>query len=363
MRAFFELKWELINGRPPSFASDPLNPFLHYAPMTLWNKTRDGRWVMPCNVYPKLRARATTLLRCDDSVSAVQNAMLQWRADELETAAAEAGLPFAMLRTTEEFMKELQYTEVLSREPLIRLEKISESDPVLFKSGGKTPLDGVRALGMGHVIAGSGIGRDLALFGADVLNIWQPLDWELDPFYWTSHVGMRSSIFDLHEKRDLEKMNQLLNDADVFFSNRRPGYQERFGLTADELCSKHPGLIHAKVVLFGETGPWSNRTGFDDVTGAVEELSMDEIKAQFETNFFGAVRVMKAVLPIMRKQKSGVIVNTSSIGGLIGVPLHSAYVGSKFALEGFSESMKYELEDFGIKIILIEPGAGTNQFH
>ena len=67
---------------------------------------------MPCNVYPKLRARATTLLRCDDSVSAVQNAMLQWRADELETAAPEAGLPFAMLRTTEEFMREPQYTEV-----------------------------------------------------------------------------------------------------------------------------------------------------------------------------------------------------------------------------------------------------------
>jgi crotonobetainyl-CoA:carnitine CoA-transferase CaiB-like acyl-CoA transferase len=195
--------------------------------------------------------------------------MLQWRAEELETAAAEAGLPFAMLRTTEEFMEELQYTEVLSKEPLIRLEKIGESDPVPFKPGGKTPLDGVRALGMGHVIAGPGIGRDLALFGADVLNIWQPLDWELEMFYWTSHVGMRSSILDLHEKADLEKMNQLLNDADIFFSNRRPGYQERFGLTADELCSKHPGLIHAKVTLFGETGPWSNRAGFDEVAGAV----------------------------------------------------------------------------------------------
>ena len=266
---FFDLKWELINGRPPSLASDPQNPFLQYPPVTLWNKTRDGRWVMPCNYYPKLRAGATTLLRCDDSVSAVQNAMLQWRAEELETAAAEAGLPFAMLRTTEEFMKELQYTEVLSREPLIRLEKIGESDPVPFKPGGKTPLDGVRALGMGHVIAGSGIGRDLALFGADVLNIWQPLDWELEMFYWTSHVGMRSSILDLREKTDLEKMNQLLNDADIFFSNRRPGYHERFGLTADELCSKNPGLIHAKVVLFGETGPWSNRAGFDEVAGAV----------------------------------------------------------------------------------------------
>ena len=141
---------------PLSFASDPLNPFLHYPPLTLWNKTRDGRWVMPANIYPRLRAGATTLLRCDDSVSAVQNAMLQWRADELETAAAEAGLPFAMLRTTQEFMKELQYTEVLSREPLIRVEKIGESDPVPFKPGAKTPLDGVRALGMVHVIAGPG---------------------------------------------------------------------------------------------------------------------------------------------------------------------------------------------------------------
>jgi len=72
---------------------------------------------------------------------------------------------------------------------------------------------------------------------------------------------------------------------------------------------------------------------------------------------------MKAVLPMMRKQKSGIIVNLSSIGGLTGVQLNSAYAGSKFALEGFSESMKYELEGFGIKVILIEPGAvNTNIF-
>ena len=64
--------------------------------------------------YPRLQAHATTLLRCDDSVNAVQNAMLQWRADELETATSEAGALFAMLRTTEEFMKEIEYTEVLS---------------------------------------------------------------------------------------------------------------------------------------------------------------------------------------------------------------------------------------------------------
>jgi crotonobetainyl-CoA:carnitine CoA-transferase CaiB-like acyl-CoA transferase len=262
---FFEREWEKVNGRQASFASDPENHFIHYPSMTLWHKTRDGRWVMPANVYPRLRAPATTLLSCDDSVNAVQNAILQWRADELETAASEAGLPFAMLRTTEEFMKEIQYTEVLSKEPLIKVEKIGASDPVPFRSGGKTPLDGVRALGMGRVIAGAGIGRDLALFGADVLNIWQPLDWELEIFYWTSHVGMRSSILDFHEQADLKPFDQLLNDADVFFSNRRPGYQERYGLTADELCSRRPGLIHAKVTLHGETSPWSNRTGFDEV--------------------------------------------------------------------------------------------------
>jgi|SRR5690242_11911400 crotonobetainyl-CoA:carnitine CoA-transferase CaiB-like acyl-CoA transferase len=72
---------------------------------------------------------------------------------------------------------------------------------------------------------------------------WQPLDWELDLFYRTSHVGMRSSILDLHENTDLEKFDQLMNDADVFFSNRRPGYQERYGLSSDELCMRSLGLF------------------------------------------------------------------------------------------------------------------------
>jgi hypothetical protein len=152
---FFPREWEKVNGHQASFASDPENPFLQYRTMTLWHKTRDGRWVMPAMPYPRLRARATTLLGCDDSVNAVQNAMLQWRADEL----------VAMLHTTEEFMKEIQYTEVLSKEPLIKIEKIEECDPVPFKSGGKTPLDGVRALGMGHVPAGAGIGRSCAVWG------------------------------------------------------------------------------------------------------------------------------------------------------------------------------------------------------
>jgi short-subunit dehydrogenase len=103
-----------------------------------------------------------------------------------------------------------------------------------------------------------------------------------------------------------------------------------------------------------------NNAGYA-LIGAFEETSMDEIKAQFETNFFGAVRVMQAVIPTMRKQRSGKIVNITSLGGRISFPLNSSYHATKFALEGLSESIQYELEPFGIKIILIEPGAiGSN---
>ena len=104
-----------------------------------------------------------------------------------------------------------------------------------------------------------------------------------------------------------------------------------------------------------------NNAGYS-LLGALEDLSMDEIKAQFETNLFGAIRVMKAVLPIMRKQQGGTIVNVSSMAGRVAFPLLPAYNGTKFALEGVSESMRYETDTFGIKIILVEPGAIRSNF-
>ena len=96
--------------------------------------------------------------------------------------------------------------------------------------------------------------------------------------------------------------------------------------------------------------------------GPLEELSIEEFKEQFEINFFGVIRVTQAVLPIMRRQRQGTIVNISSIAGRIGFPLSSAYVSSKFALEGLSESTAYEVEQFGIKVILVEPGVIKTNF-
>jgi NAD(P)-dependent dehydrogenase (short-subunit alcohol dehydrogenase family) len=104
-----------------------------------------------------------------------------------------------------------------------------------------------------------------------------------------------------------------------------------------------------------------NNAGYG-FTGALEETSMDEIKSQFETNFFGAVRVMKSVIPIMRKQATGIIVNTTSLSGKVPLPLESVYTASKFALEGISESIQYELEPLRIKIIIVEPGGVGSSF-
>ena len=100
-----------------------------------------------------------------------------------------------------------------------------------------------------------------------------------------------------------------------------------------------------------------NNAGYG-LFGSVEDLTIEEIKAQFETNFFGVVRVTQQILPIMRMRKKdgGTIVNISSVGGRMSVPFLSAYNSTKFALEGLSESMAYELEPFGIRVIIIEPG-------
>lgn len=93
------------------------------------------------------------------------------------------------------------------------------------------------------------------------------------------------------------------------------------------------------------------------IAGAAEETQLAEARTVFETNFFGMVRVTNAVLPIMRKRRSGKIITMSSAGGFVGFPFRALYVASKFALEGYHESLRYEVRPFGISVSLVEPGA------
>ena len=104
-----------------------------------------------------------------------------------------------------------------------------------------------------------------------------------------------------------------------------------------------------------------NNAGYG-LFGALEDISIADIKQQFETNLFGAIRTIKEVLPTMRKQKNGIIVNITSIAGVVGIPAECIYVSTKFALEGLSESISYELQPYEIKVILVEPSVINTNF-
>jgi NAD(P)-dependent dehydrogenase (short-subunit alcohol dehydrogenase family) len=114
--------------------------------------------------------------------------------------------------------------------------------------------------------------------------------------------------------------------------------------------------VDAAVRRFGRIDVLVNNAGYG-LEGAMEELTLDQYRAQFDVNVFGAVSVMKAVLPVMRAQKSGHIVNITSMGGLTAFPGLSAYHGSKFALEGISESLAKETAHLGIRVTIVEPGS------
>jgi NAD(P)-dependent dehydrogenase (short-subunit alcohol dehydrogenase family) len=104
-----------------------------------------------------------------------------------------------------------------------------------------------------------------------------------------------------------------------------------------------------------------NNAGYGQF-GCTEDVSVEEFRSQFETNFFSVVRIIQEVAPIMRNQGSGAIVNISSVAGKMGLPGSPAYISSKFALEGLGECLRYELGMFGIKTTLIEPGVIKTNF-
>jgi NAD(P)-dependent dehydrogenase (short-subunit alcohol dehydrogenase family) len=171
----------------------------------------------------------------------------------------------------------------------------------------------------------------------------------------TSLMLARNGYFTYATMRNLDKSDAII---DLKQKQKLPLEVLKLDVTNDKSVKE----AIEKIVNEQETiDVLVNNAGYA-LVGALEELSIEEIKEQFETNVFGVIRVVQEILPIMRKQRHGTIVNISSLAGRIGFPLTSAYVSSKFALEGLSESMAYEVEQFGIKVILIEPGVIKTNF-
>lgn len=144
----------------------------------------------------------------------------------------------------------------------------------------------------------------------------------------------------------------------VFGASRRPGPDgigvEFLAMDVDEEISVRSGLTRV-LDREGRIDAVVNCAGFG-LAGAVEDISIEEARAQFETNFFGTVRVCRAVLPVMRGQGSGIIVNVSSLAGLAAIPFQAYYSASKFALEGLTEALDMEVRPYGVRVVLVEPG-------
>ena len=155
--------------------------------------------------------------------------------------------------------------------------------------------------------------------------------------------------------RDIKKSTELEHAA------------KKENLTMDIIeldVDKEESIISAIKKITSDSGRIDvlvNNAGYGQF-GCTEDVSINEFRKQFETNFFSIVRIIQEVSPIMRKQNSGIIVNISSVVGRMGLPGSSAYISTKFALEGLSECLRYELGQFGIKVTLIEPGVIKTNF-
>ena len=171
----------------------------------------------------------------------------------------------------------------------------------------------------------------------------------------TSLVLAREGYHTFASMRDVNKAKEIKKIAD----------KENLPIDVIELdVDKEESIISAIKKVVSDGGRLDvlvNNAGYG-LFGCVEDTPIDDFRKQFETNFFSIVRIIQEVAPIMRNQNSGIIVNVSSVVGRMGLPGFPAYISTKYALEGLSECLRYELGQFGIKTTLIEPGAVKTNF-
>jgi len=119
--------------------------------------------------------------------------------------------------------------------------------------------------------------------------------------------------------------------------------------------------VAAAIAALGPLDVRVNNAGFG-IEGSVEEVPLDDVRRAFETNFFGAARMIQGVLPSMRERSTGLIINVTSIAGIAAPPLAGYYAATKFALEALSESLSIEVGHFGVKVMIVEPGGVATEF-
>jgi crotonobetainyl-CoA:carnitine CoA-transferase CaiB-like acyl-CoA transferase len=297
-----------INGYPyqlPYFIGNPMGFDLY--------RTKDGRFFLPTGAYPRLLAGMCTFLGCSPDKDSIAKAVSKWDGLELDEAAADKGLVFAVIRTPEEWAAHPQGKQLAER-PLVEIVKIGDSDPEPFTPAAR-PLSGVRVLSATHVIAGNVMSRTLAEHGAEVLQIAHPEEFEHEALIQDPCAGFTSCAWlDLNQPDARQKAYELAAGADVFVENYRTRKIADLGLSPEELAARRPGIIYASGRCFSYDGPWANRAGFDMealcVTGfTTEEGTPDQpafppthVMNDYIAGYIGAAGIQAALI---RRAKEG----------------------------------------------------------
>jgi crotonobetainyl-CoA:carnitine CoA-transferase CaiB-like acyl-CoA transferase len=251
-----------IDGEPPAV----------WAPLSGFWPAADG-FVRTHANYPHHERALRGLLALGGRATKtdVAQAIAEWNAVDVESAAARLGAVVGAVRSPEEWQEHAQ-ARVIASTPLVELDRFAGAPPRGW-SDDAPPLGGIRVLDLTRVLAGPIAARDLALAGAGVLRVDAPFLPETGWIHLDTGQGKRSTRLDLRDRRDLDEFQSLLSTADVLLTGYRPGALATFGLDPETLAEQHPGLVTGSVSAWGTSGPWAGRRGFDSIVQAVTGIS------------------------------------------------------------------------------------------
>ena len=306
------LDYTLINGVSKAWNSNVFVIFGGFA------RARDDRWMASAIAYPSQQQKLMNLLRCGPDPEQFRSAVARRESAELEEAAEVVQVPLHVIRTKEEWAATEQ-GRIHAETPLIHIEKIGDSEPIPLPQG-KRPLSGLKSLSFVHAVAGPCVGRALAMQGAECLNLNMP-DWvEFGNFYFTAQTGQRQAYLDARVAENRKHIYKLVEEADIFVENLRPGVADQEGYSPQALAERNPGIIYVSVKLNTHEGPWTRWPGYDLNAGALAGIYTAEgtpdqpmlpqqvnVICDIMTGYLGAIGVKAALLRRAREGGSYVV--------------------------------------------------------
>ncbi|NDI84814.1 CoA transferase [Undibacterium crateris] len=248
-----------------------------WSPLTGYYPTGDGRWIQLHTHFPHHSAGVLQVLDSAATREAVAAAILRWKAEELEAVLAQAGMCAAMIRTEQEWAQHPQ-AQAIAALPVVEIRRIGDA-PVQRLPSATRPLLGIRVLDLSRVIAAPVAARTLAQHGADVLAVGAAHLPEIPLLVMDTGRGKRNTRIDLRSAPGLQQVAQLMQHADVFLQAYRPGALAQFGLDAETLAARYPGIVVVGLSAYGQQGPWSQRRGFDSLVQSASGIADTEGQA------------------------------------------------------------------------------------